>query len=66
MTTAPAGPSVVTSEQASWFTRAFGALVTNVGQRTRGAVMTTSRPRFAGHWPRSCRAGADCRYGVAR
>jgi MoxR-like ATPase len=30
MTTAITGPSVVTSEQANWFARAFGALVTNV------------------------------------
>ncbi len=36
MTTATASPSVVTSEQANWFARAFGALVTNVEQAVLG------------------------------
>jgi MoxR-like ATPase len=36
MTTATAGPPVVTSEQTTWFTRAFGALVTNVEQAVLG------------------------------
>ena len=36
MTTATAGPPVVTSEQGSWFQRAFEALVTNVEQAVLG------------------------------
>ena len=36
MTTATAGAPVVTSEQANWFARAFGALVTNVEQAVLG------------------------------
>src|ERR1700735_1492026 len=36
MTTAIAGPPTVTTEQANWFARAFGALVTNVEQAVLG------------------------------
>src|ERR1700722_7087294 len=36
MTTAIAGPAVVTSEQANWFARAFGALVSNIEQAVLG------------------------------
>jgi MoxR-like ATPase len=36
MTTATTGAPVVTSEQANWFARAFGALVTNVEQAVLG------------------------------
>ena len=36
MTTATVSPPVVTSEQANWFQRAFGALVTNVEQAVLG------------------------------
>jgi MoxR-like ATPase len=36
MTTAIAGPTVVTAEQANWFARAFGALVSNVEQAVLG------------------------------
>jgi len=36
MTTAIAGPAGVTSEQASWFARAFGALVSNIEQAVLG------------------------------
>jgi MoxR-like ATPase len=36
MTTATTGAPVVTSEQSNWFTRAFGALVTNVEQAVLG------------------------------
>jgi MoxR-like ATPase len=36
MTTAIAGAATVTSEQANWFTRAFGALVSNVEQAVLG------------------------------
>ena len=36
LTTATAGPPVAASEQANWFARAFGALVTNVEQAVLG------------------------------
>jgi MoxR-like ATPase len=36
MTTVTAGAPVVTSEQANWFARAFGALVTNIEQAVLG------------------------------
>jgi MoxR-like ATPase len=36
MTTATTGAPAVTSEQAAWFTRAFGALVTNIEQAVLG------------------------------
>ena len=36
MTTAIAGVPTVTSEQANWFARAFGALVSNVEQAVLG------------------------------
>ena len=36
MTTAIAGAATVTSEQANWFARAFGALVSNVEQAVLG------------------------------
>ena len=36
MTTATAGAPVMTSEQVNWFTRAFGALVTNIEQAVLG------------------------------
>ena len=36
MTTATTGAPKVTSEQADWFARAFGALVTNVEQAVLG------------------------------
>ena len=35
MTTATTGAPKVTSEQATWFARAFGALVTNVDRTAR-------------------------------
>src|SRR6202046_2229046 len=36
MTTAIAGPPTVTTEQANWFARAFGALVSNIEQAVLG------------------------------